>query len=232
MKQSLTSSASQWCSSPTLQHLRREQKQAEVKNILLLAEKCKQAARKAASHLDPCLASPPPFYLPASASSLIFILQQHPVLSYCRATRDSALLVITRSGLSVVWIQMAKQRCLNFTLKNTWKEQKPPAILFPSSYSETSHFIMVNILMETSCTLTGYGLFLSTPMFILTAWGDQRELICHKESNTTHTHTHTQGCLSVHFSVVLAPGWSLSGLTLKIHYYTACSTHMHSEASG
>lgn len=95
---------------------------------------------------------------------------------------------------------MAKQRCLNFTLKNTWKEQKPPAILFPSSYSETSHFIMVNILMETSCTLTGYGLFLSTPMFILTAWGDQRELICHKESNTTHTHTHPGVPVSALFS--------------------------------
>lgn len=31
-------------------------------------------------------------------------------------------------------------------------------------------------------------------MFILTAWGDQRELICHKESNTTHRRTPRGAC--------------------------------------
>lgn len=51
-EQLLTSSASQWCSSPTLQHLHREQKQAEVKNTLPLAGKCKQAANETLSHLD------------------------------------------------------------------------------------------------------------------------------------------------------------------------------------
>lgn len=87
-EQSLTSSASQWCSSPTLQHLQREQKQAEVKNTLPLAEKCKQAASKAVSHLDPCLAPlplPPSFGI-SSTTALIFILDQSPVLSYCRPT--------------------------------------------------------------------------------------------------------------------------------------------------
>lgn len=39
-------------------------------------------------------------------------------------------------------------------------------------------------------------------MFILTAWGEQRELICHKESNTVHAqrrvHTQTQACTLTH----------------------------------
>lgn len=37
---------------------RKNKKQAEVINMLLLAEKCKQAASKAVSHLDPRLAPP------------------------------------------------------------------------------------------------------------------------------------------------------------------------------
>lgn len=49
---------------------------------------------------------------------------------------------------------------------------------------------MVNILWKRLAP-KGYGLFLSFAMFILTAWGNQRELICHKESNATHTQTHT-----------------------------------------
>lgn len=100
-EQLLTSSASQWCSSPTLQHLFREQKQAEVKNILLLAEKCKQAAREAASHLDPCLA---PLPLPPS---LGFISHFHSVAaSWSSLTVDlqgfCSFSYNTRSGLSVV----------------------------------------------------------------------------------------------------------------------------------
>lgn len=89
-EQSLTSSASQWCSSLTLQHLQREQKQAEVKNTLPLAEKCKQAAGEAVSHLDTCpvlLPLPPSFgFSSATDLSSHFHPGPAPVLSHCRPT--------------------------------------------------------------------------------------------------------------------------------------------------
>ena len=111
-KQSLTSSASQWCSSPTLRHLQREQQQAEVKNTLLLAEKCKQAASERASERGPShiwtLVLLPSLYLPVLPSALqqitvlIFILDQHFLFS-----------LSVQSVLPVAWIQMLIHRCFN-----------------------------------------------------------------------------------------------------------------------
>lgn len=66
---------------------------------------------------------------------------------------------------------------------------------------------------------------LSSIVFVLTAWGDQSDLICHKEVTLHRPRGASQCTLRVY-----TQEWSFSGMTLNIHNYTADS--MHSEAFG
>lgn len=154
-EQPLTSSASQWCSSPTLQHLQREQKQAEVKNTLPLAEKCKQAAKRGCL-TSGLLSCSPPF---TSQPQLQLCNRSQPSFSSwtssCSLTaltyKDSALSVITLFVVSNGNTEVS-QLTGNILTIFLQRKKKPSAILFHSFYFKTSHFITVNILMETSCT--------------------------------------------------------------------------------
>lgn len=154
-EQPLTSSASQWCSSPTLQHLQREQKQAEVKNTLPLAEKCKQAAKRGCLTSGLLSCSPPctsqPQLQPCNRFQLSFLSWTSSCSLTVLTYKDSALSVI-----SLFEVSNGKTEVSHFNWRHpdhsSSKGKKLSAIPFPSFYFKTSHFITVKILMETSCT--------------------------------------------------------------------------------
>lgn len=62
---------------------------------------------------------------------------------------------------------------------------------------------MVNILMEMSHTDRIWAFLILCYVYSISLRRPEKELICHKESNT---HTHTQECLLVHSPFVLAWG--------------------------
>lgn len=136
-EQPLTSSASQWCSSPTLQHLQREQKQAEVKNTLPLAEKCKQAAKRGCLTSGLLSCSPPctsqPQLQPCNRSQPSFLSWTSSCCLTVLTYKDSALSVVS---LYVVSNGNTEVSQFNWRHPDHFplKEKKPSAILFPSFF--------------------------------------------------------------------------------------------------
>lgn len=149
-EESLTSSASQWCSSLTPQHLQREQKQAEVKNTLPSAGKCKQSSQW--RHLTSGqLSCSPSLCLQASVlaqrhiSVLLFITEQSPapVFSPCRSTWVGCIfrvlntlkfyLCLNWNGNSVVSLlhsQTSQPARSALTFKTSLSTHRPTALFY------------------------------------------------------------------------------------------------------